>query len=177
MTPLRRIADFLFGSIALIGLLLSLAVHLSALLHWGPPPQMASYEFLHLGIFVVFVPMIFLMRREPGGGRVGWTQLKAMFPGWMLVLLVAVMVYAALNFALFIMGTEGGSAMLRDGRYVLSEHGRVIREITREEYLGFEANVVRGFSGHWLVFYFVAAAYYLLRRPQGGAMLGRRAGA
>jgi hypothetical protein len=177
MNPTRRVVDFILGSIALIGLLLSLAVHLSALLHWGPPAQMGSYVFLHLGIFVVFVPMVFLMRWEAGSGRMGLAQWRAMFPGWVFVLLVAVMVYTAVNFVLFMLGTEGGSAALRDGHYVLSDHGRVVREITQAEYLGFEANLVRGFSGHWLAFYFAAAAYYLLRKPRGNAVLGASYGA
>ncbi|MGO4703257.1 hypothetical protein [Dyella sp. 2RAB6] len=48
-------------------------------------------------------------------------------------------------------------------------HGQLIREISATEYAGFKAEEVRGFSGHWMVFYFVPAAYFLFD-------LGRRRG-
>jgi hypothetical protein len=61
----------------------------------------------------------------------------------------------------FISGTEGGSPTIQDGKYLLLDHGKLIREITAGEYAAFRANQVRGFSGHWLIFYFVPAAYFL----------------
>lgn len=164
MNPARPLFDLVFGLLALAGLLASLAVHLLALLHIGSPPRMGSFWFLHAGIFVLFVPMVLLMRKDAGGGKAGWAQWRAMFPGWVFALLVATWVYAVVNFFLFMQATQGGNpALLQDGRYVLSEHGRVIREITRSEFDWFEANEVRGFSGHWIAFYAMSAAYYLLR--------------
>jgi hypothetical protein len=45
------------------------------------------------------------------------------------------------------------------------EHGKLIREITATQFAAFKANEVRGFSGHWMVFYFVPAAYFLFWKP------------
>jgi hypothetical protein len=58
-------------------------------------------------------------------------------------------------------GAEGGSPTIRDGQYLLLEHGKLIRELTASEYRALQTNEVRGFSGHWLVFFFVPAAYFL----------------
>lgn len=53
--------------------------------------------------------------------------------------------------------SEGGGPHIVDGKYVLQNHGNIIREITMEEYDAFQANELRGFSGHWMAFYAFAA--------------------
>jgi hypothetical protein len=76
---------------------------------------------------------------------------------------IAIFAYAILNFLIFMKLTEGGNPSIQDGKYVLLNHGTLIREITQAEYHSFCANEVRGFSGHWLVFYFMPFAYFMLR--------------
>jgi hypothetical protein len=60
--------------------------------------------------------------------------------------------YALVNFAVFIVLSEGGGPHERDGKYVLQEHGTVLRELSEAEYHQQRAYVVRGFSGHWMLF-------------------------
>jgi len=38
------------------------------------------------------------------------------------------------------------------------DHGTLIRIITEKEFHHYQANEIRGFSGHWLIFYGFAAA-------------------
>lgn len=61
-------------------------------------------------------------------------------------------VYGLLNFVIFMSLNEGGGPQIRDGKYVLTSHGKLIRELTEEEYHQQRAYVVRGFSGHWMLF-------------------------
>ena len=65
---------------------------------------------------------------------------------------------------LFMFATGGGSPSIQDGKFVLQSHGRLIRALTEPEYTAFKANEIRGFSGHWMVFYFVPFAYFLFYR-------------
>ncbi len=44
-----------------------------------------------------------------------------------------------------------GAPEFRDGKYVLHSHGRVIREITEEEFHRAEVDEVRNFAAFWLV--------------------------
>jgi hypothetical protein len=155
--------SLVLGLAALAGLLLSAWVHFSALLGLGAPLQMASVWPLHVGIFVVFLPFVFASRKTLGP-KPGWKELRAMFPGWVVLLGALLMGYTALNFVLFIMATEGGSPAIRDGHYILSQHGALVRELTAQEYTALQVNEVRGFSGHWMMFYFLPFAYFLLRR-------------
>ena len=81
-------------------------------------------------------------------------------PAWSWPLIYAAGIYAALNFALFNYNSEGGSPDIRDGHYVLHDHGKIIRELSEDEYHIQKAYVARGFSGHWMLFYLMPALYF-----------------
>ncbi len=72
--------------------------------------------------------------------------------------------YTTINFILFIHATQGGSPSIHDGKFILQQHGHLIRELTADEYTAFKANEVRGLSGHWLFFYFVPFAYFMFTK-------------
>lgn len=148
-----------FAALALLGFLLALAAHLAALSGVDVQTRFPGVWLLHAGIFVVFLPMLFASNRA-SGRRVTFEQVRAAVPGWVLVAGALLFAYAMLNFMLFMQAAEGGSPDLRDGGFVLQNHGRVIRQLSAAEYVALRANEVRGFSGHWLVFYFVPFAYF-----------------
>ena len=154
----------LFAFLSLIGFTLSLCVHVCALLGIDAATKIPHHGYLHLGIFVVFIPFVFLSRKVFGPTP---TQEKvfAHFPRWVIVLGYVLIAYTIINFLLFMIATEGGGPAMRDGKYILESHGRFIREITASEYLAFQANVARGFSGHWILFYFIPLAFFAFRKP------------
>jgi hypothetical protein len=61
---------------------------------------------------------------------------------------------------------EGGSPSVENGNYYLHNHGQKIRDLSKEEYQRFSAYVVRGFSGHWMLFSIIPAAYFLTAYPK-----------
>jgi hypothetical protein len=87
-------------------------------------------------------------------------------PRWARYTVKAFFAYAVINFALFFVLSKGGAAEERDGRYVLHNHGEIIRELSPEEYEQQRAYVLRGFSGHWMVFYLVPAVFFRYRRDK-----------
>jgi hypothetical protein len=151
---------YALGVTALIGFLISLAVHVEALRGIDMASSMPSVWLLHAGIFVVFVPFVLFSRKDFANNRSYFDTIKGL-PHWVAILQTAIFAYALVNFALFIFHSEGGNPTIEHGKYLLMEHGRLIRELTPTEYTAFKANEVRGFSGHWLLFYFVPAAYFL----------------
>jgi hypothetical protein len=74
-------------------------------------------------------------------------------------------VYAIFNFAYF-MATVEGQADVRDGHYVLMNRSVVIREISEAEYHQNRRLHARGVSGHWMMFSWVAVAYFLFVAPR-----------
>ena len=155
---------YVLGGAALAGFLISLVVHVEALTGVDVASSMPSVWLLHAGIFVIFGPFVFLSRKDFVGNRSLFAMAKGL-PQWVAVLGGAIFVYAFVNFALFLLQSEGGNPMVENGKYLLMEHGKLIRELTPTEFTALKANEVRGFSGHWLVFYFVPAAYFLFWKP------------
>jgi hypothetical protein len=151
------------GTLALAGFVLSLVVHVSAALGVDVAARFPGVWLLHVGIFVVFLPLVIVLRRD-FGAKPSLKQIGATLPRWLIVVGALIIVYAFANFLAFMMGSEGGSPGMEDGKYVLLNHGTLIRELTAAEYVRFQANIVRGFSGHWLVFFYLPAAYFLGRK-------------
>jgi hypothetical protein len=160
-----RVARVSIGIFSLAGLILSVIVHVAALSGVDVVSLAPSVWLLHLGVFVAFVPMVIFARLDRGAMPTG-PELLDSLPTWARYLGFALVAYTIINFLLFMAGTEGGSAQLRDGHYILTEHGKFIRDITAQEYAAFQANVARRFSGHWMFFYAVSSAFFLLgKRP------------
>lgn len=150
--------------IAFVGFFLSLMVHLTTFLGIDPSKRAPFVWGLHVGIFIVFIPMLIYQRSEPKGYNFG--AFMASMPNLARYAIVGLFVYAVLNFALFFLLSEGGVPHERDGKYVLDNHGAVIRELSEEEYELQKAYIVRGFSGHWMVFYLVPALLLWPRREE-----------
>jgi hypothetical protein len=154
----------LIGSMAAVGFLASVAVHISALAGMDVAAAFPAVWALHAGIFAVFVPFILAARKEYGG-RVTLTNASKDLPPSVVAFGAALFAYAVVNFGISIIQTGGGNAVQQGAQYVLKVHGAVVRTLTLAEYSALKATEVRLFSGHWMVFYFIPAAYFLFHRP------------
>ena len=160
----------IFFPVALIGLALGLLVHILSLLHIDVIDAVPYVWVLHAGIFITFGPALIgvIMSKEyrelEGGSIVNRMNplklLKVMFghlPKWVFPILVLTFVYTFINFSLF-MQSEKGSPSFMNGQYVLASHGQVLEVITEQQFHYYQANELRGFSGHWIFFYCISAA-------------------
>ena len=152
----------LLGIVALIGFACALFVHLLTFSEVEIELQMPKVWFLHVGIFIVFLPFIISIR-DNFGTNPTHKELLSILPVWANLLVALTFAYAFVNFALFVLRSEGGSPDMRDGVYVLQSHGKFIRELSLAEFKAQQAYVVRGFSGHWLVFYLTPCLYFLFK--------------
>jgi len=155
-----------WGCIALTGFVLAAAVHLLSLAGVDLAEQVPSVWGLHFGLFVVFIPFVFASRKTLGN-RPSLADLRTLVPGWVFFVGAALFIYAVVNFVLFAAGSQGGSPSIREGKYVLLDHGHVIKELSHADYAAAQANLLRGFSGHWLLFYYVPFAYFLFAKKSG----------
>jgi len=139
-------------ALSALGFLLSLIAHIFALT--GIDLKLGNGIFvLHGGIFLVWFPAMLLAMRL-GRGKTGawsfdfssWKQVLAGCPPWMIYLLIGIFAYAFLNFFLF------------------------MEKVPTQSSQGEPASpdVIRGFSGHWLVFYYAAfaIAYSAFKKPE-----------
>jgi len=156
------------AALAFAGLLMSLWVHVSAVLGIDLMQAWPQLWGLHVGVFVVFLPFVLVCRRL-FGRKPSLQVLRATWPTWLIVPGAVLLVYVAFNFALTMHTLVDGSAAVRDGQYVLQIHGHVVRAITASQYQAGKASEARLFSGHWLFFYFLPFAFFAFARlPQRG---------
>ncbi|MFC5431087.1 hypothetical protein ACFPTO_20110 [Paraburkholderia denitrificans] len=156
----------LMASIAAIGLALSVVVHGASLLGVDVMSRVPYVWGLHVGIFIVFAPAVMLARRR-FGARPALADLRRAFPDWVQALVAVFFAYALFNFYVCLVSMDGNPA-IKAGQYVLENHGRIVRSLSAAEYTSLRARVARGFSGHWMLFYFAAVAYFAFCRDRGG---------
>jgi hypothetical protein len=157
------------GLIALVGLVASVAVHLSTFLGGPFAARVDKVYPLHIGIFPLFFALVFALRAEMKGmNGMEKAELKRRLlgsvPHWGKVLFVFAFLYTPVNFFSTMAQTGGASAQQCRGEYVLTSHGRTVRKVTREEAMQHEMLMARGFSGHWMMFYLLPTLYFLARR-------------
>lgn len=148
--------------LAAFGFIASAAVHVASIAGFTPPGGQAVL-LLHVGVFVVWLPAVLVAYR--GAGREGgpyrytgwargqyfWTSTITACPRWMRIAAAALLAYGVLNFIHF-MTTVGGRS---PGHCAPSPE------------------VVRGFSGHWMLFYAAAFMVFYARLKRPALLAGR----
>lgn len=157
--------------IATGGFIFSLIAHLTTFLGINPQAVFPPIWLLHIGIFVVWIPTVFLLRKtfkKTGRGRF-WKTAFSNAPRWMQALCLFFFIYAFFNFfiTVFVLA-QGGVPSIVNGKKVLQSHGEVIKELTDKDFLRYQAYTFRAFSGHWMFFYIVSMTIlYSHQRARG----------
>ncbi|MFO0969089.1 MAG: hypothetical protein U0793_26340 [Gemmataceae bacterium] len=146
---MRGRLHLLFFVLAILGLVLSLIVHVATFADVDLIDTFPAFWVLHLGIFMVFIPCL-LVGAKPRRYR---EPLPAK-PRWLSRLVYLFFIYAGVNFIIFLfLIREGTAQRLDDGTYMLAHRAHRVRAITEAEFHHQNALVARGFSGHWMLFY------------------------
>lgn len=146
---------FLFSS---VGLIINILTHIALHLDYNVQDSPISPSLLHIGIFLIFGSALILFTMEnknkvnKNDRRPGPRILSKISPKPLIVLTCVIFIYAILNF-LFFMGSMPGLPTENDGRYTLSNHGKVIKEISFEEFKYYQRKEEIGRLGHWMWFY------------------------
>jgi hypothetical protein len=135
-----------FLLLAVVGFFLSVAAHCLALAGVPIPGGKLAWG-LHVGIFVVWIPTVLVAYQSAryANRKDHWKVTLAGCPPWMRRGLYVVFGYAILNFALFLAPNPSKQSM---------------NDVS--------LSAIRGFSGHWMLFYGAAFAvlYSRIHAPQ-----------
>ena len=101
-------------------------------------------------------------------------RLVAMIPPAVRVAFMAVMLASMVNFFWCIKLLEFESPEAADGRYVLQNHGKRLRDLTEAEYHRMRAYEVRLFSTGWVVFSLAALVGLRYVAPRIGELVEPR---
>jgi hypothetical protein len=159
--------------LAALVLLASMAVNVWTFM--GIDPIRARWVFaLHgLTLLAFAAGLVYAQRVEPDRKKLFRILLHA--PKWAVVLSAVFFVYALVNSAISLRGGDLGFAEIRAGRFVLVNHGQIIRELSETEFRQRRAHGVRWFSALWMIFSCVGLTFLLAtaraREEQVGAAL------
>jgi hypothetical protein len=153
MNPLR--AWIIFSTVVLV---VSLIVHLSTFSGIDPMETIPGVMLIHLVIFPPFIAAIVYANKANRESGYSQEQVLKFAPKWMQAMAGFFFVYAIVNFIIFLILVHGGGPEKRDGKFFLADHGHIIRQLTEPEFHQMQAYVVRGFSGHWMLFSSAAMA-------------------
>jgi len=155
---------------AVTGWALVLLVHILSLIDFDVTEQFPYVWLLGIGIFVVWLAAILKLKKNKKLKELKnadfrkrlnpLSSFKIFFentPTWLTVIAIGGFFYAGINFFLFLHSVPGQAEII-GGLHVLQSHGHIIKTLTEQEYHHYQALTVRGFSGHWLAFYGIAAA-------------------
>lgn len=141
------VGRFLWPLITLsaVGLVVSLWIHLGAVAGRRVAPE-ALFWILHIGIFVVWFPAILVAKQRAGSTRRKdfWKVVLKGSPDWMRYTVYMFLIYALVNFSLFMLQIPTGGSGSDP-----------------------PAIVWRGFSGHWMAFYSAALAIFYAAAREG----------
>lgn len=113
---------------------------------------------LHLGIFVLFIPLVLVDRWSKGGdqfrGKPRWVvrSVQTLF-----LLFIAV-------FLTFLVLSHAASPEILNGEYVLNSHGKVVGYISERDYRALKGWELRLFASGWTLFYYSLVMYWWFPR-------------
>jgi len=141
----RKPLTLFFAMLSAVGLVVSLWVHIGALMRVRVAPE-AFFWLLHIGIFVVWIPAVLTARRLVGdtNRKDFWKVVLKGSPMWMRYMVYGFFGYAVVNFLFFFLSTPA----------------------TKTHNVDTPVKVWRGFSGHWMAFY--SAAFAILYTAGAG---------
>jgi hypothetical protein len=140
-------------ALSAIGLLLSIGAHIASLLGLPLPGGKLVWS-LHIGIFVVWLPAVLVATRANHGRPQGdyWKNVLSGCPPWMRYAGYALFAYAIANFIWFMVNSDSHANLQGDA----------------------PPSVVRGFSGHWMVFYGTAFAILFSAYRNPGVLMQQK---
>jgi hypothetical protein len=144
--------------IAIIGFVLSLIVHLSSYFGFDFIDRAPIFWLLHVLVFLPFGASIYYARRDPNHAEKNHDQAWRAAPLWLRLAAGLCFAYAIVNIIVCIRGNEGKP--VREGdHYSMRDYTGRIHGITDREFHAYQAQVARGFSGHWMAFYLIALIF------------------
>jgi hypothetical protein len=120
---------------------------------------------LHLGIFALFIPLVFVDRWskgvDPFRGKPRWV-LRSM---QMLFLLFVVV------FVSFLALSHAAAPDIINGEYVLNSHGKIVGHISERDYLFLKGWELRLFASGWILAYFAVMMHWWFPRKDEWAVV------
>lgn len=119
---------------------------------------------LHGGIFLLFIPMVAVEYAAIKASVFFSTEFLRGKPRGVILGIRASFALFLIIFVLFLGLSHGASPQIRDGQFVLDNHGQIVRPLSQTEYVNLKEWELRMFASGWMCFYLTLAAYWWFPR-------------
>jgi len=119
---------------------------------------------LHVGVFALLLPMYAVEYRALNNRSFFWKAFAQGLPSWVVPAIKLLGLFFAVHFVLFLAQSHAAAPEIKDGEYVLNNHGKIVKVLTESEYLRLKGAELRLFATGWMFFYFVPTMYWWFPR-------------
>jgi hypothetical protein len=126
---------------------------------------------LVVGALALQIPIPFLEHSWSEGRRLFWKRLRQRMPRWALVCINLFWLIALAHLVWVFVRSDAAIPIIKDGQYVLSNHGRIRRVLTEQEYLTLKAADLKLFAAFMMACYITPMLYWWLPRKRSGETL------
>jgi hypothetical protein len=120
--------------------------------------------FLHIGVFALVLPMYAVEYSTIKRSRFLWDAIWRGVPKWGVRTIQTVGLIFVAHFVLFLVQSHAASPEIKDGNYVLNNHGQIVKELTEAQYRWLKGSELRLFATGWISFYLVLSLYWWFPR-------------
>lgn len=159
-TVLRRILALISGC----GLATAIAIYIASYAGRTMDGLFRWAIVLHIGVFLLMLSMYVADPSAFRNRRFFWKEYRQEMPRWVVPAIKLLGAFFFIHFVVFLLQGHAASPELKDGNYVLNNHGHIVKMLTQSEYLRLKAGELRLFATGWIFFYFVPTAYWWFRR-------------
>src|ERR1700733_3880157 len=121
---------------------------------------------LHIGTFVLLLPM-YAVEYSTVRQRTFFSKGFARgMPKWVVPGIKLLALSFAVHFVLFLAQSHASAPEIKNGEYVLNDHGKIVKTLTQPEFYKLKGAELRLFATGWMFFYFVPTAYWWFPRTE-----------
>ena len=158
----RRSLAIVSGS----GLFASIVIYIAS---YGGATMDAIFRWaivLHIGIFVLLLP-IYAVEYSTVRQRTFFSKGFARgMPRWVVPSTKLLALFFAVHFVLFLAQSHGSAPEIKNGEYVLNDHGKIVKTLTQSEFYKLKGAELRLFATEWMFFYLVPTVYCWFTRTE-----------
>jgi hypothetical protein len=148
------------------GLFASIVIYIASY-HGATMDSIARWAIvLHIGIFVLLLPMYVVNYSTLRQRAFLWKGFARGMPRWVVPSIKLLALFFAVHFALFLAQSQASAPETKNGKYVLNDHGKIVKTLTQAEFSKLKGAELRLFATGWMFFYFVPTAYWWFSRTK-----------
>lgn len=124
---------------------------------------------LHIGVFILVLPMYALEYSAVKSRTFFWDVFAQGLPRWVVPSLKLLGLFFFLHFFIFLVQSHAASPEIKNGEFVLNNHGRIVKVLKESEFRWLKGSELRLFATGWMFFYFVPLMYWWFPRRQSAS--------